>query len=81
MLNGEEGETVKQCLGQKEIYQAIKGLELQDSKVVISNMDSQASLNNGILSMCSKCWFLFLFMENLFSFCIGGDGNEICAVS
>ncbi|KAJ3044220.1 hypothetical protein HDV00_002898 [Rhizophlyctis rosea] len=47
--HGHEGETVKQCHGQQEIHNRIVELDFQDCKVLVSSVDSQASLNGGII--------------------------------
>ncbi|KAJ3299674.1 hypothetical protein HK104_007745 [Borealophlyctis nickersoniae] len=47
--HGYEGETTKQCYGQQEIHKRIVELDFQDCKVLVSNVDSQASLNGGII--------------------------------
>ncbi|TPX69934.1 hypothetical protein SpCBS45565_g02109 [Spizellomyces sp. 'palustris'] len=49
-LHGHEGEaTAKTCHGQQEIHSRIVELDFQDCKVLVSNVDSQASLNGGIV--------------------------------
>ncbi|RKO93948.1 hypothetical protein BDK51DRAFT_18648, partial [Blyttiomyces helicus] len=48
--HGHEGENnVKLCHGQAEIHNRIIELDFQDCKVLVSNVDSQASLNGGII--------------------------------
>jgi hypothetical protein len=49
MLHGLEGEPVDSSKGQHEIHVKFKELKLKDSKVVVSNVDSQSSLSGGIL--------------------------------
>ena len=49
MVHGFEAETVKNCTGQQEIHRRFKDLQLADTKVVISNVDSMGTLANGIL--------------------------------
>ncbi|KAI8820712.1 uncharacterized protein EV422DRAFT_529866 [Fimicolochytrium jonesii] len=49
-LHGHEGEaTVKTFHGQQEIHRKILDMDFQDAKVLVSNVDSQASLNGGIV--------------------------------
>ncbi|CAG8480246.1 7234_t:CDS:2 [Ambispora leptoticha] len=46
---GKEGETVKTCHGPQEINNKIMELGLNDTTVLVTNVDSQASLNGGIV--------------------------------
>ncbi|TPX56011.1 hypothetical protein PhCBS80983_g04877 [Powellomyces hirtus] len=49
-LHGHEGEaTAKTYHGQQEIHSRIVDLDFQDCKVLVSNVDSQGSLNGGIV--------------------------------
>ncbi|KAJ3316136.1 hypothetical protein HDU93_004588, partial [Gonapodya sp. JEL0774] len=48
-IHGTEAQTVKLCHGTQEIHQRITELDFQDCKVLVSNVDSQASINGGIL--------------------------------
>ncbi|KAJ3182289.1 hypothetical protein HDU85_003332 [Gaertneriomyces sp. JEL0708] len=49
-LHGHEGDaSVRTCQGQKEIHDRIVELDFHDCKVLISNVDSQASFNGGIV--------------------------------
>jgi hypothetical protein len=47
--NGSEGESSKIYHGQSEINKRIKELEYEDCKVLVSNVDSQVSSNDGII--------------------------------
>ncbi|KAJ3063527.1 hypothetical protein HK102_008449, partial [Quaeritorhiza haematococci] len=47
--HGHEGEPAKTCHGQQEIHNRILELDFQDCKVLVSNVDSQASLDGGII--------------------------------
>ncbi|CAG8544633.1 13601_t:CDS:2 [Ambispora gerdemannii] len=46
---GKEGETVKTCHGPQEINNKIMEFGLNDTTVLVTNVDSQASLNGGIV--------------------------------
>lgn len=46
---GYEGESAKYCHGKQEINSRFKELDFNDCKVVVSNVDSQASLDGGII--------------------------------
>eukprot|EP00158_Paraphelidium_tribonemae_P004082 Partr_v1_DN26558_c0_g1_i1_m3313 putative GTPase activating protein (SH3 domain) binding protein len=49
MVHGVEGETVRACHGQQEIHKRFADLNLQYGKVVVSCVDSMATLNSGIV--------------------------------
>ncbi|KAI9033310.1 hypothetical protein DFJ74DRAFT_640543 [Hyaloraphidium curvatum] len=49
LIHGHEGETVKLCHGTQEIQNRIAELDFNDCKVLVSNVDSQTSLNGGII--------------------------------
>ncbi|KAG4304613.1 hypothetical protein PORY_002006 [Pneumocystis oryctolagi] len=49
LIHGNEGENVKSCSGQQEIHKKILELGFSDCKVLVSNVDSQASTNGGIV--------------------------------
>ncbi|KTW27620.1 hypothetical protein T552_02062 [Pneumocystis carinii B80] len=48
-VHGNEGEVVKPCSGQQEIHEKILELGFSDCKVLVSNVDSQASASGGIV--------------------------------
>ncbi|CCG80867.1 Putative G3BP-like protein [Taphrina deformans PYCC 5710] len=48
-VHGMEGEQVKLSQGQQEIHDRISDLALKDCRVLVSNVDSQGSLEGGIL--------------------------------
>ncbi|ORX55074.1 NTF2-domain-containing protein [Hesseltinella vesiculosa] len=48
-VRGDEGETVKTFHGQEDIRQKIEELNFEDCKVLVTQVDSQASSNGGIL--------------------------------
>lgn len=48
-VHGDEGEIVKSCSGQQEIHRKILELGFSDCKVLVSNVDSQASISGGII--------------------------------
>lgn len=48
-IHGQEGEPANSCTGQTEIHERILDLEFQDCRVLVSNVDSQASLSGGIV--------------------------------
>ncbi|KAI9199254.1 uncharacterized protein BJ171DRAFT_427865, partial [Polychytrium aggregatum] len=48
-IHGHEGEEVKAAHGQQEIHERIKEINFQDCKVLVSNVDSQPSLEGSIL--------------------------------
>ncbi|EMR08494.1 hypothetical protein PNEG_03320 [Pneumocystis murina B123] len=48
-VHGNEGEIVKPCSGQQEIHKKILELGFSDCKVLVSNVDSQASASGGIV--------------------------------
>ncbi|QSL64541.1 hypothetical protein MERGE_001842 [Pneumocystis wakefieldiae] len=48
-VHGNEGEVVKPCSGQQEIHKKILELGFSDCKVLVSNVDSQASASGGIV--------------------------------
>ncbi|OLL21699.1 putative G3BP-like protein [Neolecta irregularis DAH-3] len=50
-LHGHEGEMASLCVGQQEIHDKITKLDFRDCKVMVSNVDCQASANNGIVIM------------------------------
>ncbi|EPY53723.1 ubiquitin protease cofactor [Schizosaccharomyces cryophilus OY26] len=49
LVHGEEGEAISLCHGQQEIHNKILDLDFQNCKVLISNVDSLASCNGGIV--------------------------------
>ncbi|ORX92134.1 NTF2-domain-containing protein [Basidiobolus meristosporus CBS 931.73] len=49
MIHGTEGEQVKPYHGQQEIHSKILDLGFDDCRVLVSSVDSQASLNGGII--------------------------------
>ncbi|KAK9761767.1 hypothetical protein K7432_013095 [Basidiobolus ranarum] len=49
MIHGTEGEQVKPYHGQQEIHSKILELGFDDCRVLVSSVDSQASLNGGII--------------------------------
>ncbi|OZJ05829.1 hypothetical protein BZG36_00940 [Bifiguratus adelaidae] len=49
MIHGVEGEQVKTCHGQTEIHKKIVELGFDECRVLVSNVDSQASIDNGIM--------------------------------
>ncbi|ORX99154.1 NTF2-domain-containing protein [Basidiobolus meristosporus CBS 931.73] len=49
MIHGIEGEQVKPYHGQQEIHSKILELAFDDCRVLVSSVDSQASLNGGIM--------------------------------
>ncbi|GES88618.1 ubiquitin protease cofactor [Rhizophagus clarus] len=49
LIHGTEGETVTPSQGEKEIKEKFQGLNLENCRVLITNVDSQASINGGIL--------------------------------
>ncbi|CCJ29159.1 unnamed protein product [Pneumocystis jirovecii] len=49
LIHGNEGENVNPCSGQQEIHKKIIELGFSDCKVLVSNVDSQASTNGGIV--------------------------------
>ncbi|WBW71563.1 ubiquitin protease cofactor Nxt3 [Schizosaccharomyces osmophilus] len=49
LVHGEEGEAINLCHGQQEIHNKILDLDFQNCKVLISNVDSLASCNGGIV--------------------------------
>lgn len=48
-LHGHEGETAVSCVGQSDIHKRILDLGFHDCKVLVSNVDSQASAHGGII--------------------------------
>ncbi|KAI8096261.1 uncharacterized protein BX664DRAFT_323490 [Halteromyces radiatus] len=48
-VRGDEGETVQTYQGQDEIRKKIEELNFEDCKVLVTQVDSQASANNGII--------------------------------
>ncbi|KAI8052379.1 hypothetical protein BDF22DRAFT_655903 [Syncephalis plumigaleata] len=59
MVHGNEGETVNTLQGQKEIHDKITELGFDDCHVLVSNVDSMASLDGGIIiqvlgEMCNR---------------------------
>ncbi|KAI8810476.1 hypothetical protein BJ742DRAFT_737359 [Cladochytrium replicatum] len=48
-LHGYESEAERTCHGQQEIHDRILELDFEDCKVLVSNVDSQASLKGGII--------------------------------
>ncbi|KAG4302494.1 hypothetical protein PCANB_001182 [Pneumocystis canis] len=48
-IHGDEGDNVKPYFGQQEIHKKILELGFSDCKVLVSNVDSQASTNGGIV--------------------------------
>ncbi|KAI9260719.1 hypothetical protein BDA99DRAFT_547410 [Phascolomyces articulosus] len=58
-LRGDEGESAQVHRGQEEIRSKIEELEFEDCKVLVTQVDSQASANDGIIiqvlgEMCNK---------------------------
>ncbi|RIA95300.1 hypothetical protein C1645_872874 [Glomus cerebriforme] len=49
LIHGTEGETVTPSQGEKEIKEKFQGLNLENCRVLVTNVDSQASINGGIL--------------------------------
>ncbi|KAF9435188.1 hypothetical protein BGZ76_006750, partial [Entomortierella beljakovae] len=49
MSHGIQGEEIHVCHGQQDIHSKILGLGFEDCKVLVSNVDSQSSLNGGIM--------------------------------
>jgi len=49
VIHGSEGDTVNASHGQQEIHKTITELGFHDCKVLVSNVDSLASLNGGII--------------------------------
>ncbi|KAH8929664.1 hypothetical protein BT69DRAFT_1311119 [Atractiella rhizophila] len=49
LIHGTEGEDTTPCHGQQEIHKKIMGLGWVDTKVFVSNVDSQASGDGGII--------------------------------
>ncbi|CAG8437891.1 7510_t:CDS:2 [Diversispora eburnea] len=49
LIHGYEGEQVKPCQGEKEIQEKIQELDLDNCRVLVTNVDSQASQNGGIV--------------------------------
>lgn len=49
LIHGDEGESISLCHGQQEIHNKILDLDFQNCKVLISNVDSLASSNGGIV--------------------------------
>ncbi|GJJ77336.1 Ras GTPase-activating protein-binding protein 1 [Entomortierella parvispora] len=49
MSHGIQGEEIQVCHGQQEIHSKILDLDFEDCKVLVSNVDSQSSLQGGIV--------------------------------
>ncbi|KAF9149411.1 hypothetical protein BG015_008802 [Linnemannia schmuckeri] len=49
MSHGIQGEDTEVCHGQQSIHAKILALDFEDCKVLVSNVDSQTSLNGGIM--------------------------------
>jgi len=49
MVHGTENEDVHPSVGQQEIHQKVQSLGFQDTKVYVSNVDSQSSADGGIV--------------------------------
>jgi hypothetical protein len=49
LLHGHEGENAVACFGQSDIHKRILDLGFHDCKVLVSNVDSQASAHGGII--------------------------------
>lgn len=49
LVHGNEGESVRPCIGQIEIHKKIMGQNYRDCKVLVSNVDSQPSFSGGIV--------------------------------
>ncbi|CAG8562814.1 12931_t:CDS:2 [Funneliformis caledonium] len=49
LIHGTEGETVTLSQGEKEIKEKFQGLNLEDCRVLVTNVDSLASNNGGIV--------------------------------
>ncbi|CAG8484841.1 9234_t:CDS:10 [Acaulospora colombiana] len=49
LIHGTEGEQVKPIQGEKEIQEKIQELDLDNCRVLVTNVDSQSSLNGGIV--------------------------------
>ncbi|CAI2165673.1 6326_t:CDS:2 [Funneliformis geosporum] len=49
LIHGTEGETVNLSQGEKEIKDKFQGLNLEDCRVLVTNVDSLASINGGIV--------------------------------
>ncbi|KZF25110.1 hypothetical protein L228DRAFT_62167 [Xylona heveae TC161] len=53
-VSGQEAEKVAVCVGQKAINERIKELDIQDCKVRVSNVDSQASFQNIVVQVIGE---------------------------
>ncbi|CAG8580025.1 2752_t:CDS:2 [Acaulospora morrowiae] len=49
LIHGTEGEPVKPIQGEKEIQEKIQELDLENCRVRVTNVDSQSSINGGIV--------------------------------